>query len=101
MGGAGSAPDFIEAWVETRAMPPPDSVAQWFTSRGISVMPAHVGLLASGPRDAFETAFEKPLPSRTTAFSLPVPAELQDDVQSITVASVPGLHRGPGPDQAF
>ncbi|WP_322754610.1 hypothetical protein [Frankia sp. Cas3] len=95
--GEGSEPDFVEAWVEMAAAPPPDSVVEWFTSRGISVVPARVGALASGPQNAFEAAFGKPLAGRAAALSLPVPVELHDDVRSITVAPIPGLHGGPGP----
>ena len=69
---------------------PSDAVREWFTARGLSVVPMRAGLLISGEQSLIESAFAVDLGQSPLPVSLPVPEALKPHVRSI---AIPPLRR--------
>ncbi|MGP3984329.1 hypothetical protein [Streptomyces sp. KR80] len=92
--GPSNAPreDFFEAVAELRPQGTADAVIAWCAEHGIDAVPAAAGALLTGRRQRFEDAFGERLPDRSHSYTLPVPQELQEVVERLTVLPVPHLH---------
>ena len=83
--------DHVEAVLVWSDHGPSDAVDRWLADRGFQVQKMRAGLLVSGPKERFESAFGVSLkaPAR-----LPVPEALAPHVASI---GVPAPRRSGGP----
>jgi len=86
--------EFVEATVELRDGTDTDALAQWCAGHGIDVLPMSAGALLTGPTLRFEGAFGMSPIDRSRPVTLPVPQELRDTVQTVTVLPIPELHTG-------
>jgi hypothetical protein len=85
--------DHVEAILVWSDRGPSDTVARWLTERGFAVKPMRAGLLVSGDSARFEAVFSTPLAGAERPLSLPIPATLRSNVQSI---GIPELRRPHG-----
>jgi hypothetical protein len=80
--------DHVELFVES--VPTHEGrVATWLSERGLAPEPMRDGVLATGSADRVTAAFGAAPGDRRAARALPVPAELADDVTSVTVVPIP------------
>jgi hypothetical protein len=82
----------IEAIVAHRQEGYDPTVERWFAARALRTEPMRVGVLVSGTVRAFEAAFGVDVELGERPISLPVPAELAQAVESITIPARPQIH---------
>jgi hypothetical protein len=81
--------DYCEAIVILSRPEARGSVRSWAEAHGLSVMGMRAGLLLSGSRKGFSTAFDISLEGESPPIHLPIPEAVGDDVQSIVIRSPP------------
>jgi len=84
--------DFVEAAVELRSPALTSTLTEWCAARELTCSPMVEGMLVSGSRARFESAFGQAVPDRTRSTRLATPPELRDVVESVIVLPVPQLH---------
>ncbi|GAA0687881.1 hypothetical protein GCM10010193_47290 [Kitasatospora atroaurantiaca] len=89
--------EFVEATVELRDGTDADELVEWCAGHGIDVLPMSAGALLTGPAFRFEEAFGMSPGGRSRPLTLPVPQDLRETVQSVTVLPIPELHTGDSP----
>jgi hypothetical protein len=77
--------DYIEAILVWSEKGPSTAVGDWFTKRGLKVVPMRKGLLISGGQSIFENVFQVEQLRHERPLALPVPAELTDRVSAVTI----------------
>jgi hypothetical protein len=77
---------FVEAVLEWRESGEARWVDEWLRDRGLQPIPMRHGLLVTGDRRAFSSAFGVDMDHIAGPASLPVPDALQDVVASVTLA---------------
>ena len=65
-----------------------EAAEQWLRGQGLALTRMTAGLLLSGRRSVFETAFGVALGGREGPVELPLPRELQGHVRSVGVPKV-------------
>jgi hypothetical protein len=81
--------EYVEAILVWSSNGPSPTVNQWFADHNLQTLPMRQGLLVSGTRQQFRTAFQVMIDLEALPISLPIPPELGDFVSSITVPSPP------------
>ncbi len=84
--------EYVEAVLTIRATDQQERVERWLVAHGLRFMPLRLGLLVQGNRQAFDTAFGVDLQQARLPMSLPVPSELSDAVDSITIPAPRRYH---------
>ena len=82
------SPDYVEAillWSKNQNQS--DKTLQWFLDHNLSAQPMSSGLLISGTLASFDLAFQLELTTEEPPIELPVPIELEHEVESITIPS--------------
>ncbi len=77
--------DFVESILLWNEKGSSNSVIQWLQEHGLSTTPMRAGLLITGRRERFETAFSVDLKNVEPPLKLPVPEELKEHVASIGI----------------
>jgi hypothetical protein len=83
---------YVEAVVVSAQGGADPAVEGWFAERGLRTQRMRAGLLVSGDARVFEAAFGVDIRLGERPVSLPVPAELAQAVESITVPPPPRVH---------
>jgi hypothetical protein len=80
-------PSYVEAicTLEKEAVP---QVQRWLADRGLRSVPMRAGLLVTGDRAAFETAFNVDLREARPPVRLEVPSELREVVSAMEIPPV-------------
>lgn len=86
--------DHLEAMLLWSASGPSSVVERWLAERGLQVMPMRAGLLVTGSRETFESAFGVDLEAQELPISLPVPNALRDAVAAISIRRPPDYSEG-------
>jgi hypothetical protein len=84
--------DYIELFLKCRENGDTRAVNEWVRQHGLSAATMKSGLLLSGDRKQVEKAFSVSLEDIQPPTSLPVPEELRDHVESITVPRPRSYH---------
>lgn len=87
--------DYLEAIVILKPNANIAQVRTWFESRGFNTMPMQAGMLVTGNSSLVAQAFgvgEGVVPVHGAERSLPIPAELQDHVDSIVIPGLRSIH---------
>jgi hypothetical protein len=84
-GGVGSG-EYLEAVLEWGASGEARWVGDWLRDRGLEPVSMLQGLLVTGDREAFSSAFGLSMDELAQPSSLPVPPALEGTVASITLA---------------
>jgi hypothetical protein len=87
------ADDYIELFVKWTPNTITDSARRWLEQRGFMVTPMKSGVLLLGTRNQIEKAFSVSLENIKPPANLPVPTELRDYVDSITIPKPRSYHR--------
>jgi hypothetical protein len=81
--------EHVEAILVWSRNGPSPTVNQWLADRGLQTLPMRQGLLVSGTRQQFSTAFQVTVDLEALPISLPIPPALDDFVSSITIPRPP------------
>jgi hypothetical protein len=86
------ADDYIELFVKWTPNAVSDDAHRWLERAGLVVTTMKSGALLLGTRNQIEKAFSIALKDIVASASLPVPAELRDHVESITISKPRSYH---------
>ncbi len=86
------AEQYTELFLKWTANGENAQVKAWLESHGLRALPMQRGLLIAGSRSRIEAAFSVSLENRQPPFELPIPAELQPYVASITLPRPRSYH---------
>lgn len=84
--------DYIELFLKWKESGENRQAKAWLQKNGLSMLPMKNGLLITGSRDLIEKVFSVSLENKQPPFELPVPAELQPFVESITLPRPRSYH---------
>jgi hypothetical protein len=84
--------EYVEAVLTLRAGEHEQRVVDWLSAHGLGSLPMRSGLLVQGTRQAFDAAFGVHFEQAHLPMVLPVPAELRDAVDTITVPAPRQYH---------
>jgi hypothetical protein len=76
---------YVEAVLVWREGARSERVEQWLSRENLRWQEMRLGLLVTGDRATFEAAFDIDLGTAQPPVRITVPAELRDDVESITI----------------
>jgi len=85
--------EYIELFLKWTADGENLQAKTWLESNGLRTLPITQGLLITGSRVQIEKAFSVSLENKQLPFEVPIPAELQASVASITVPKPRSYHR--------
>ena len=91
--GIALADDYFELFVKWTPNTVTDNARRWLEQRGFMVTTMKSGVLLLGTRNQIENAFSVSLENIKLPVNLPVPAELRDYVDSITIPKPRSYHR--------
>ena len=91
--GIALADDYFELFVKWTPNTVTDNARRWLEQRGFTVTPMKSGVLLLGTINQIENAFSVSLENIKLPVNLPVPAELRDYVDSITIPKPRSYHR--------
>lgn len=86
------ADDYIEVFLKWTPRAVTHVVREWLEQHGLSVATMKSGVLLSGTRNQIERAFSVSLENIEPPVNLPVPVELRDHVDSVTVPKPRSYH---------
>jgi hypothetical protein len=85
--------DYIELFLKWSESGESQEAKAWLQTHGLSMVPMKKGLLITGSRRQMEQAFSISLDNRQIPVEVPVPAELQPFVASITLPQPRSYYR--------
>jgi hypothetical protein len=85
--------DYIELFLKWTGSGESQQTKTWLQKNGLSMLPMKQGLLITGSRQQIENVFSVSLENRQLPFELPIPAELQPFVASITLPKPRSYYR--------
>jgi hypothetical protein len=86
------ADDYIEVFVKWTPDASTDIARRWFERGGLTVTTMKSGAVLLGTRDQIAKAFSVSLEKVEPPINLPVPAELRDHVESVTISRPRSFH---------
>jgi len=86
------ADDYIELFLKWTPSAATESARRWLERHGLTVMTMKSGVLLSGTRNQIEKVFSVSLENIELPMNLPVPAELRDHVDSVTLPKPRSYH---------
>ena len=87
------ADDYFELFVKWTPNTVTNNARRWLEQRGFTVTTMKSGVLLLGTRNQIENAFSVSLENIKLPVNLPVPAELRDYIDSITIPKPRSYHR--------
>ena len=85
--------DYIELFLKWTGSGESPQIKTWLQKKGFSMLPMKQGLLIIGSRHLIEEVFSVSPENKQRPFELPIPAELQPFVASITLPRRSSYHR--------
>jgi hypothetical protein len=85
--------EFIELFVKWKPSASIPAARQWFEQRNLTLTPMKAGALLTGSKSQIEQAFAVSLDDTKPAGNLPIPQQLHDHVETITIMRPRSYHR--------
>jgi hypothetical protein len=85
--------EFIELFIKWKPSASIAAARQWFEQRNLAVTPMKAGALLSGSKSQIEQAFAVSMDAVPPKGNLPLPQELHDHVETISLMGPRSYHR--------